>query len=209
MNDAYPRQCFLIVLIAPSGGGKSTVKERIMAAHDRIAYSVSYTTRKPRANERHGEDYFFVPTDEFEAMAAQGEFLEHAIVHGNHYGTSKTYVEELIESGRHVLLDLDVQGARSLGSTRFRTVSIFLLPPVLGVLEQRLVERGSDSPETIALRLKNSREEIASIPEFQYLVINDELDRTVEDVFHIIRAEENRACNYPIINEIFYGGNEC
>jgi guanylate kinase len=131
------------------------------------------------------------------------------MVHGHHYGTSAEFVESTIRAGKHVLLDLDVQGALSLRSTVFRTVSVFLLPPSLQELERRLTARGTDSRETIELRLFNARKEIESVDRFDYLVINDDLNRAVEDTAYIIRAEECKTVGYPNIHDIFYGGSAC
>ena len=200
----YPRSTFLLVLIAPSGGGKSTILRRLIQRRPDIAYSVSSTTRPPREGERDGHDYVFLSRDEFLRRREQGNFLETAEVHGNWYGTSKLLIKQRLDEGRHVVLDIDVQGADSVIRSGLPVVTVFLAPPSHEVMEERLRHRGTDSDETIALRLRNAREELTRARAFDYLVINDDLEQAVEDVLAIVRAEENRAHRYEAFDEIFW-----
>lgn len=200
----YNRTTFLLVLIAPSGGGKSTILRRLIERRPDITYSVSSTTRQPRPGEVNGRDYVFLSRDEFLRQREEGNFLETAEVHGNLYGTSKTFIEERLNEGRHVVLDIDVQGADSIVDCGLPVVSVFLIPPSRTVLEERLRARGSDSDETIALRLDNARAEMRRVRDFDYLVINDDLEQAVEDVLSVVRAEENRVHRYQTIEENFW-----
>ena len=195
-------------MIAPSGGGKSTILKEILPTRKDIVYSVSYTTREPRGNERHGVDYFFITEEEFKKKISENRFLEYAEVHGKWYGTSKDFVQDNVDAGNHVIMDIDVQGAEKILKTGFEMVSVFLLPPDPAILEERLINRKTDSDEKIKLRLKNAHLEIAKAGQFQYLVINDDLDTAVRDVKSIIRAEENRMSRYRDYIENYYGGSK-
>ena len=196
-------------MISPSGGGKSTIGDNILENSNEIEYSVSYTTRKPRFGEKDGIDYFFVSESEFLELRDNNEFLESAKVHGNWYGTSRTFIEQRVDSGKHILLDLDIQGANQIVDKGIDAVTIFIIPPTEEILKDRLAKRGSDSAETIKERLKNAEEEIARLNEFQYLVINEELSKSILEIKNIISAEENKVFRYKNINETFYGdGNE-
>lgn len=188
--EKYGSRSFLIILIAPSGGGKSTIAKRILQELETTDYSISYTTRNPRGNEQHGQDYFFVSENEFKKIAAQNGFLESALVHGCYYGTSRSYIENKLAAGKHIVLDIDVQGAKQIMQSGIDCVTVFILPPDIYELEQRLRQRSTDSQKAIELRLRNARHEITEIQDFDYLVINDELDEAVEDVKKIIKAEE-------------------
>lgn len=202
----YSRRNFLIILIAPSGGGKSTIAKKILDSNDDIEYSVSFTTREPRGNEVHGKNYFFVSETEFKQKADEDDFLEYAFVHGHWYGTSQSQIEKRIRDGKHILLDIDVHGAKQIIGSGIDAVTIFILPPTIDVLSERLINRGTDSEDTIKLRLKNAYKEVSEVDNFQYLVINDELDVAVAIVQRIIRAEENKVKRFDKVIETFYGG---
>ncbi|MCD4817664.1 MAG: guanylate kinase [Candidatus Cloacimonetes bacterium] len=205
----YKKKNFLIILIAPSGGGKSTIGKIIHSANEKIEYSISYTTRKARGTEVNGRDYFFVSEDEFKKRADEGDFIEYAYVHGNWYGTSKSFIQDRIINGNHILLDIDVQGAMKIIGSGINSITVFILPPNEKILKQRLVDRGTDSPEIISARLKNAKAEIKEIRNFQYLVINDNLNKAIAEVENIIRVEENKVSRYEKIYSTFYEENTC
>ena len=192
----YKRHPFLIILSAPSGGGKSTILTEILKKTDKIEYSVSYTTRKPRGMEQNGVHYHFVCVEDFQARVCSKDFLEHAIFAGNHYGTSISYIQERLASGHHVIMDIEIQGAAQISCTDIPYVKIFILPPSLEVLKERLISRKTDSMADIEKRLAIATDEIKMIPEYDYLVINDRLEDAVENVWDIIKAEENRVSRY-------------
>ncbi|MFO7896212.1 MAG: guanylate kinase [Candidatus Cloacimonadales bacterium] len=197
---------FLIILIAPSGGGKTTIGRAVLEREADVDYSVSFTTRQPRGNEVDRIDYCFISQAEFRERIKNGDFLEHANVHGNLYGTSRSFIETRMNSGKHVLLDLDVQGAQQIMSKGVNAVTIFILPPSEEVLKERLNKRGTDSQDVIERRLTNAVSEIDQIANFEYLVINDSLEKAIEDVIGIIRSEEKRIERLDNIKEKFYGG---
>ncbi len=187
---------FLIILSAPSGGGKSTILNEVLQAHAGVDYSVSYTTRPPRGQEQNGVHYHFVDEGSFLARKADGDFLETAQVFGRWYGTSISFIQSRLAAGKHVIMDIDVQGAAQISATSIPYVKIFIVPPSMEVLRDRLVKRATDSPEEVAKRLKVAREELQFIPAYDYLVVNDILPVAVEDVLAIVRAEENRVGRY-------------
>jgi len=188
---------FLIILSAPSGGGKSTILREILHRVDNIDYSVSYTTRAPRGEEQNGVHYHFVDEAEFERRIAAKDFLEHAKVFGKSwYGASISFIKSRLLLSRHVIMDIDVQGASQIAATDIPYVKIFIIPPSMAVLKDRLIKRGTDTEEDIARRLATAKEELTCIPDYEYLVINDDLDQAVNDVAAIIRAEENRSTRY-------------
>jgi guanylate kinase len=183
----------LFILSAPSGAGKTTLLKRVMADLPGLAFSVSHTTRLPRAGEEDGADYHFVSRDRFEAMREQGLFLEWAEVHGNLYGTSRPAVLAQLAEGLDVVLDIDVQGAAILRkSAVIPAASLFITPPSLTELERRLRGRGTDSEETILLRLKNARVEMQAAPDYEYLIVNADLEQAVETLRAIVIAERSR-----------------
>ncbi len=169
----------LFIVSAPSGAGKTTLIARVLARFDQLSYSVSHTTRQPRAGEVHGKDYFFTGKAEFQALIDTGQMLEWARVHDNFYGTSRSFVEACLEEGKSILLDIDVQGGRQIMDTDLHPVSIFIMPPSREALEQRLRGRGTDSPEVIRKRLDNSEDEMAQRSFYDHVVVNDQLETAV------------------------------
>ena len=185
---------FVVVISGPSGAGKSSFVKALLGRYPRdLVYSVSATTRPRRAHEAEGRDYFFLGREEFQRRVDAGEFVEHAEVHGELYGTLKSQTEAVLRSGRNVLLDIDVQGGRSVRRIYADGVYIFVLPPSLADLEERLRARGTDSEERIKLRLENARREIAIAREYDYAVVNDDLEDATRKVLAIIEAETCRA----------------
>ena len=185
MNDSK-----LIIFSAPSGAGKSSlIKKLIELSESTIELSVSVTTREPRDGEVHGVDYFFISEQEFLKLEKQDSFLESANVHGYHYATLKSFVDEKTSSGISVILDIDVQGFRQVKQTTQDNVSIFILPPSLEELEKRLFNRGSESAESIKKRLENALIELRSAEIFDYVVVNDEFDNTIKILSSILFDE--------------------
>jgi guanylate kinase len=182
----------LFVVSSPSGGGKGTLIQHVLDEVKGLSYSVSYTTRAPRDGETEGREYFFVTREKFEDMVAAGDFLEWATVHGNLYGTNRQQVSREVFEGRDIVLEVDVQGAASVRELITDSVNIFILPPSLEVLRQRLVARGTDSTEEIELRLKNAREELKEYKSFDFVIVNDEIDRATSQLACIIEAERAR-----------------
>ncbi len=180
----------LFIVSAPSGAGKSSLVAALLAEDARLALSVSYTTRAPRAGELDGREYHFVDRKAFEAMLERGEFLESAEVHGNRYGTSQKWIAETRARGVDILLEIDWQGAHQVRRAFPDAIGIFVLPPppVLRELEARLRKRGQDSDEVIARRLRDAREEISHAVEFDYVIINKEFSEAVRDLSAIVRA---------------------
>ncbi|GLQ96851.1 guanylate kinase [Dyella mobilis] len=183
----------LFIVAAPSGAGKSTLVNALLEREPGISLSISHTTRPPRPGEQYGRHYYFVERAEFEREVAEGIFLEHAEVHGNFYGTSCKTVQELLEQGRDVLLEIDWQGAAQIRKTKPDCVSVFILPPSRTELERRLRGRGSDSEEVIERRLRNSRGEIAHAHEFDYIVVNDRFEDALDGIQAIVRAVRQRS----------------
>lgn len=191
--SAQPPSGTLFVVAAPSGAGKSTLVNALLEREPAVSLSVSHTTRPPRTGERYGRHYFFVEREAFEREVAEGIFLEHAEVHGNLYGTSRTTVQELLEQGRDVLLEIDWQGAEQIRLSKPDCVSVFILPPSRIELERRLRGRGSDSAEVIERRLHNSREEISHAHTFDYILVNDVFEQALADLQAIVRAVRLRS----------------
>ena len=182
----------LIIISSPSGGGKGTLINRVLESSPEITLSISYTTRKIRPGEQHGREYFFVSKEEFEAMISEGQFLEHATVHGNYYGTSLRQVRDVMEKGRDIILEIDVQGAETIFSKMPEAVGIFILPPSYSVLESRLTKRGTEQSDEIKVRLTNSFTEIEKYPMFRYSVVNDDISKASGLIKGIIEAERSR-----------------
>ncbi len=182
----------LIIISAPSGTGKTSIVSALTESDSQLSLSISHTTRKPRPNEVEGQDYYFIGRDIFQAMANRGEFLESAEVYGNLYGTSHKWVKESLASGQDVLMEIDYQGAQQVRKTFPQVISIFILPPSYEQLEERLKQRGQDDQKTISRRLATVREEVSHLNEFDYVVINNELQEAIKDVKCIIRAERLR-----------------
>ncbi len=186
-------QGVLVIISAASGVGKTTVIQRVLAAEPNCAFAVSHTTRAPREGEIDGRNYHFVDDATFDRMVADGAFAEWALVHGRRYGTSLAEVARLTDDGLDVVFDVDYQGGRALMRRFPRAASVFLLPPSLAEARRRLAARATDAAETVELRLRNARVEIASAGDYRYNVVNDDLDRCVEDVRAILRAERHRS----------------
>lgn len=182
----------LVIISSPSGGGKGTLIRRLLQMVDRISYSVSWTTRQPRVGEADNRDYHFVSTEKFEEMRRAGAFLETACVHGNFYGTAQATVEIALASGHDIVLEIDVQGAKTVQERVSDTVSIFILPPSFDVLKARLTARNTDRPDDLTRRLRNSRGEVEQARRFDYIVLNDEAERAARELVSIIEAERVR-----------------
>ncbi len=183
----------IFIVSAPSGSGKTTLVRDLLAEDQDLTFSVSYTTRRPRGQEHDGVEYFFVSEPVFEAMIRRGEFLEHARVFGHCYGTSRQYVEECIASGADLLLDIDTRGAAQVKKQLPGAVSIFIMPPSYQALKQRLEKRQLDSAETIRQRLEwASQEEIHQFRHYDYVVVNDQLSRSRDQLRSIVQAERCR-----------------
>ncbi|CAG0909294.1 unnamed protein product [Cyprideis torosa] len=179
----------LFIVSAPSGAGKTSLVNALISELDQVAVSVSYTTRAKRPGESHGDDYFFVEVAAFEQRKMQGDFLEHAQVFDNFYGTSRSAIEQQLNTGFDVILEIDWQGAQQVRQTMPDTCSIFILPPSQAVLEQRLNDRGQDSQETISRRMRDARQEMSHYAEYDFVVINDDFKRALIELKSIFVAD--------------------
>ncbi|MGQ5523477.1 guanylate kinase [Chitinimonas sp. PSY-7] len=182
----------LFILAGPSGAGKATLVHALLAADSKVQLSISFTSRAPREGEKNGREYHFVSREEFLAMASRGEFLEHAEVHGNLYGTSQKWINDAMSRGQDILLEIDVQGAQQVRRVFDNSVGVFVLPPSAEVLERRLRNRGTDSEDAIVKRLANARQEITHVGEFDYVIVNEHIDEAVRDIIGVVRAERLR-----------------
>jgi guanylate kinase len=192
---------FPIVLSAPSGAGKTTIYRRLMAERSDIGYSVSCTTRAPRPGEVDGVDYHFLTPGEFERRRTAGEFAESATVHEHWYGTLRTEVQKVLAGGKHVIMDIDVQGAAQFARAFPQSVLIFIIPPSVEVLVERLTRRGTESRDVLLTRLRNAQGELHEIGRYHYVVENDDLDPAVARVSAIVDAEMTRRERAPKLDE--------
>ena len=203
MNDRNDRRGLLIILSSPSGAGKSTLAKRLRVWDPELDFSVSATTRAPRKGEVDGADYHFLEEQVFKGMVADGEMLEHAHVFGNFYGSPKGPIEKTIETGRDVLFDIDWQGAQQSTNSALgtHTLSIFLLPPSIIELRNRLEKRGQDDPETIGRRMEKSWDEISHWGGYDFVLVNDDLNATEEQLKTIITATRLRRSQQPQLTD--------
>ena len=184
---------FLLVLSSPSGGGKTSIARRLLGRRADMGYSISATTREKRPGEEDGRDYWFLSPEEFERRVVAGEFVEHASYNGQRYGTLQSEVERLHRAGKHVVLDIEVEGARQVRRRYPDAVLVFVLPPSGAELVRRLRDRQTEGAAALRRRLAIATEELRAVPDYDYVVVNDELDRAVEDVESIVSAETRRA----------------
>ncbi|MDH5553050.1 MAG: guanylate kinase [Nitrosomonas sp.] len=179
----------LFIISAPSGTGKTSLVKALLATDSQLNLSISHTSRSPRSSEVNGRDYHFVSQADFKHMEQQGDFLESAEVYGNFYGTSQQWINETINTGHDILLEIDCQGAAQVHQHFPQSISIFILPPSPETLASRLNTRGQDDPDVIEKRLAAAREEVNHINEFDYVIINNEIDNALKDLTSIVRAE--------------------
>ena len=203
------RRGLLLILSSPSGAGKSTLARRLMDWDPSLRFSVSATTRAPRAGEQDGREYYFRSREEFQAMVAAGEMLEHAEVFGNFYGSPKGPVEQAMREGRDTLFDIDWQGGQQIRNSALGrdVVSVFVLPPSIAELERRLRGRGQDSDEVIAGRMAKSQSEISHWAEYDYVLVNRDLDQAFDELVTILRAERMRRDRQPALSDFVRGLN--
>lgn len=204
------RRGLLIILSSPSGAGKSTLARRLMDWDPTLRFSVSATTRAPRTGEVDGEHYYFKSREEFEAMVDAGQMLEHAEVFGNFYGSPRGPVEQAIQEGRDTLFDIDWQGGQQIRRSALSkdVVSIFILPPSIADLESRLRGRAQDSDEVIASRMAQSRDEISHWAEYDYVIVNRDVDQAEAELKTILTAERSRADRQPALTDFVRGLNK-
>jgi guanylate kinase len=187
---AISRRGLMLVLSSPSGAGKTTISRRLLAEEPGIRMSVSATTRPRRPGEVHGQDYFFEDSEDFQLMVNRDELLEHAKVFGNYYGTPRGPVEDALSDGKDVLFDIDWQGTQQLeAKMRDDLVSVFIVPPSVAELERRLKTRAQDSDEVVAQRMSKAADELSHYPEYDYIILNDDVESSVASVRAILRAE--------------------
>ncbi len=182
----------VFIISAPSGSGKSTLVQRLLKTVPNLAFSISYTTRPPRASEKPGEDYIFISRKEFEERLARGEFLEHAEVFGNYYGTNREAFEAATREGKDLVLDIDIQGARQLRTAIPQAITIFVLPPSKQVMEQRLRSRSQDTEEVIERRLHGAAVEVKNYTHYDFVIINRDIEEASAQLVNIVEAERSR-----------------
>lgn len=190
------RKGLLLVVSGPSGAGKGTICKALLNKNDKIKLSVSATTRKPRNGEVHGVNYFFIEKEEFTKMVENGEFLEHAQIYDNFYGTPKAAIIECLEKGQDIILEIEMQGARQIKEVYPEGVFIFVLPPSLEELKSRIVGRGTETQEEIEKRFSCAFEEINQIVNYDYFIVNEDIEKSVNDVEAIILSEKNKVTRY-------------
>ena len=188
----------LFIIAAPSGCGKTSLVKALLGSSSKLSVSVSHTTRKPRKGEINGENYHFVSKERFGEMISNNDFVEHAEVFGNMYGTARSNINEKLDASIDIILEIDWQGARQVRENMPNSISIFILPPSKNVLLQRLTDRGQDDEETISKRMKNSESEMSHYDEFEYLVINDQFDSALNDLKAIIQDCNNNIKNIEL-----------
>ncbi len=204
-----PRRGLLLILSSPSGAGKSTLAKRLMAWDQTIRFSVSSTTRPPRVGEVEARDYYFTSREVFEKQVAQNRMLEHAEVFGNFYGSPRAPVEAAMAEGRDTLFDIDWQGGQQIKQAmRDDVVSVFLLPPSIAELERRLHTRGQDSAEVIAGRMLKCRDEISHWAEYDYVLVNHDVEATFAQLLTIVQAERMRRDRQPALSDFVRGLNQ-
>jgi guanylate kinase len=192
MSDTLSHSGSLFMVVAPSGAGKSTLVNALLAQEPSIKLSISYTTRPPRPKEQHGREYYFTTAEDFLARRHAGEFLESAEVHGNFYGTSRILISEQMKAGTDVLLEIDWQGAQQVKKQFPQAIGIFILPPSIAALEERLKKRGQDEPHVIMRRMLAAGGEIAHAPEFEYVIINQDFAIALSELSSIVKASRCR-----------------
>ncbi len=186
----FKKKGILLVLSGPSGAGKGTVCHEVRKKLDNMQYSISATTRKPRSIEREGREYFFISKKDFEERIKEGKFLEYALVYDNYYGTPKDYVDEILNRGYDCILEIDPQGAMQIKEKMEDAVFVFIVPPSMEELKNRLTFRGTEKPEEIAKRFNNAEKEFENMSNYDYVIINDKIEDAVHEVESIIIAEK-------------------
>jgi len=194
MPATTPTSGSLFMVVAPSGAGKSTLVNALLQQEPAIKLSISFTTRAPRPGEEHGREYYFTSVEDFQKRQAEGEFLEWAEVHGNYYGTSRLMIADQIANGTDVLLEIDWQGAHQVKKRFSNAIGIFILPPSIATLEERLKKRGQDEPHVITRRILAAGGEIAHSPEFEYVIINQEFSVALSELTAVVKAAR---CRFP------------
>ena len=202
MADKITRRGLMFILSSPSGAGKSTLARRLLGDDADITLSISATTRKPRPSEVDGTDYHFIKKKDYDRMVKKDEFLEHAEVFDNYYGTPRAAVEQALEAGKDVLFDIDWQGAQQLGqNAKEDIVKVFVLPPSRGVLEERLKTRAEDPPEVVAGRMAKASDEMSHWAEYDYVIVNDNLDQAYGQLNDILKAERLKLRRQPGLSD--------